>query len=386
MKKIKIVVWDNIGNTILGMRAWEQWSEDIRERLATEDPDAKTRVIAFNDLFADYDVDLVWLYDQVKSRRGFTALFEEYQSHLRPVSNPHDIAAELADADFFVIHKENLPEQALDGANKLQLIQHLGSDYRGVPLDAAKERDIPVAATPLINYSAVAEHVWAMILNYFKRLPDQRDYMQSREYLNEWGAYHPGVKIISDLTLGLLGMGEIARPVAHIAHAFNMRTVYWDIVRFPEIEEQYDLTFMEWDDVFRHADVLSVQLALNEKTEGIIGNREFELMKPTSLFVNTARGKLVDQNALVAALKSQSIGGAALDVFAEEPLPRDSPLHALHEQGSRSVILTPHSAAQGPWTWIRDSQELWFNVLRVLNREPVKYLVEGSATPSHETG
>jgi phosphoglycerate dehydrogenase-like enzyme len=217
-----------------------------------------------------------------------------------------------------------------------------------------------------------------MILAYCKRMPDQRKYMQSRDYLEGWGAYHPHVKIISDLTMGLLGMGEIARPVARIAQAFNMRIVYWDIVRFPDLEKQYGLTFMDWDDLFRDADVLSVQLALNEKTEGIIGSREFELMKPTSLFINTARGKLVDQDALVSALQSNSIGGAALDVFAEEPLPGDSPLHALHDNGSHSLILTPHSAAQGPWTWIRDSQEIWFNVLRALNDEPVKHLVEAS--------
>lgn len=378
MTKIKVVVWDNIGNTLLGMRAWDEWSADVQQRLIAEDADARSRVIAFRDLFADYDVDLVWLYDPVKSQRGFTELFEEYQSHLRPVRSLDDIGAALHDADFLVLHKETLPAEALERAQKLRLIQHLGKDYRGVPLRAAQECGIPVAATPLINYSAVAEHVWAMILNFFKRMPDQRDYMQSRAYVDGWGAYHPGSRIISDLTLGLLGMGEIARPIAQMAQVFGMRTVYWDIVRFSELEKQYDLTFMEWDDVFRHADVLSVQLALNEQTEGIIRKREFELMKPTALFVNTARGKLVDQDALVTALQSRSIGGAALDVFTEEPLPVDSPLHALHEDGSNSVILTPHSAAQGPWTWIRDSQEIWFNILRMLQDEPVKHLVEGS--------
>lgn len=376
MAKIKIVVWDNIGNTILGMRSWDAWPRDVQRRLLAEDPDGRSRVIAFDDLFADHDVELVWLYDPVKSRRGFADLFEEYQAHLHPVTGPEDIASALADADFFVLHKENVPAEALRRANSLRLIQHLGNDYRGVPLDAAREQGIPVAVTPLVNYSTVAEHVWAMILNHLKRLPDQRKYMQSREYLNEWGAYHPGVQVVSDLTLGLLGMGEIARPVAQIAKAFNMRTVYWDIVRFPELEEQYALTFMEWDDVFRNADVLSVQLALNEHTQGIIGSREFALMKQTALFVNTARGKLIDQDALASALQSKSIGGAALDVYVEEPLPADSPLHALHEDGSHTVTLTPHSAAQGPWTWVRDSQELWFNVIRILNGEPVKHLVE----------
>jgi glyoxylate/hydroxypyruvate/2-ketogluconate reductase len=370
---------------MLGMRAWDAWPEDVQERLIAEDPNARSRIVAFDEVFADEDVELVWLYDPVKSQRGFTALFEEYRAHLQPVTGPDDIASAIADADFFVLHKEQLPGQALDDVTDLRLIQHLGHDYRGVPLDAARDRGIPVAATPLINYSAVAEHVWAMVLNHLKRLLDQREYMQSRRYLDGWGAYHPDVSILSDLTIGLLGMGEIARPVAQVARAFNMRAVYWDIVRFPDLETQYDLAFVEWDEVFQIADVLSVQLALNEQTEGIIGSREFALMKPTALFVNTARGKLVDQDALVEALQTRSIGGAALDVFAEEPLPRDSPLHALHEDTSHSVTLTPHSAAQGPWTWVRDSQEIWFNVRRCLNGEPVRHLVEGSVTSSDLT-
>jgi phosphoglycerate dehydrogenase-like enzyme len=155
-----------------------------------------------------------------------------------------------------------------------------------------------------------------------------------------------------------------------------MRAIYWDIVRFPDLEAEYGLTFVEWDDIFRQSDVLSVQLALNEKTQGIIGAREFDLMKPDALFINTARGKLVDQDALIAALQNGKIGGAALDVYYDEPLPSDSPLHDLHENNKHNVILTPHSAAQGPWTWIRDSQDLWFNIRRSLDGEPIEYLVE----------
>ncbi len=375
MKKLKIVVWDNIGNTLLGMRPWDAWPSGIQRRLTIEDQNASARVVQLEEVLSGHEFELVWLYDPVKSQRGFRDLFQEVDARLVDTTDPGAIDRELANTDFLILHKENLPAGALDGATRLRLIQHLGNDYRGVPLDAAREQQIPVAATPLINYSAVAEHVWAMILLDLKRLADQRAYMVRRDYLNEWGAYHPGVRIVSDLTLGLLGLGEIARPVAQIAKAFNMRTVYWDIERFPELEQRLGVEFVSWDDVFNQSDVLSVQLALNEQTEGVIGAREFSLMKPTSLFVNTARGKLVDEQALVHALRSDEIRAAALDVYAEEPLPVDSLLHALHEDKQHRVTLTPHSAAQGPWTWVRDSQELWFNVRRVLDGEPVKHLV-----------
>jgi len=375
MASLKIVVWDNIGNTLLGMRAWDQWDKATQERLLTEDPEARSRVVSFDDLFSDQEIELVWLYDPVKSQRGFRAFFEENRQFLRPVTDVQDLVDALADAEFMVLHKERLPAEAVNGVAKLRLIQHLGSDYRGLPIEAAKALGIPAAATPLINYSAVAEHVWATILGHLKRLPDQRAYMESGEYLREWGAYHPGVRIVSDLTIGFLGMGEIARPVARVAQAFGMRVVYWDIERFPDLEARYGMEFVEWDEIFRQSDVLSVQLALNEQTVGIIGAREFGLMKPTALFTNTARGKLVDETALIAALESNAIGGVALDVFAEEPLPIDSPLHAMQKADPSRVILTPHSAAQGPWTWIRDSQEIWFNVRRVLDGEPIRHAI-----------
>lgn len=375
MNAIKVVVWDNIGNTLLGMRPWERWPSTIRERLEREDSVARSRVVSIDDLFPDQEIDLVWLYDPVKSQRGFKDLFGEFGARLVDTSDPGALERELADAEFLILHKETVPASALTRAHNLRLIQHLGLDDRGVPLDAARTRNIPVAATPLINYSAVAEHVWAMILTDLKRMADQRDHMTSRSYLDGWGAYHPGVQIVSDLTLGLLGLGEIARPVANIAKAFNMRTVYWDIVRFPDLEDRLGVEYVEWEEVFTQSDVVSVQLALNEQTEGIIGAREFSLMKPTALFVNTARGKLVDEEALADALEAGDIRAAAIDAFAAEPLPAASRLHAFHEAHPQRVILTPHSAAQGPWTWIRDSQELWFNVRRVLDGKPVEHLI-----------
>jgi len=375
MDTVKIVVWDNIGNTLLGMRAWDAWPPAVRNRLAIEDPDARARVQTLGEVLDGQPYELVWLYDPVKAQRGFQGLREEFGAREVQAVDLETVAREGVDADFVVIHKESLPEEALEGASNLRLLQHLGLDYRGVPMEAARARGIPVAATPLVNYSAVAEHVWAMILADLKRLADQREHMRSRAYVTEWGAYHPGVQVVSDLTLGLLGLGEIARPVAKVARAFGMRTVYWDVLQFPDLERQLDVEYLPWDEVFRQSDVLSVQLALNEQTEGIIGAREFGLMKPSALFVNTARGKLVDEAALAHALETWQVRAAAIDAFAEEPLPAESPLHAFHEAPDHRVILTPHSAAQGPWTWIRDSQEIWLNVRRVLDGEEPRHLV-----------
>jgi phosphoglycerate dehydrogenase-like enzyme len=374
MSKIKIVVWDSIGNTLLGVRPWSSWEPRQVERLLAEDPAGPERAKSFGQLFANYDVELIWFNSADAAYGAFGTLYQDYAEHFRATKSVDEITAELVDADYFVIHKEKLPAEALLGAKKLKLVQHLGLDHRGVPKDAAKQLGVPVAATPLVNYITVAEHVWALILNRQKRLPAIREHMRTRQYAESWGMY-PGTTYLGDVTLGLLGLGEIARPIARVAQAFDMPTIYWDIQRFPELEEKYGIRYVEWDEIFSTADVLTVQLALNNKTQGIIGAREIGLMKPTAMFINTARGKLVDQQALTNAVANERIGAVGLDVFYDEPLPIDDPLLDLHDLPGDRVTLTPHCAWQSPWTWIRDSQEIWFNVLRSLNGEPIHHLV-----------
>ena len=372
--RVKIVVWDSIGNTLLGVRPWTSWDPATQETLRHENPAAESIARPLPEFLAGHDFDLVWLNSADAPYPPFGPLYADFAGSLRFTQSLDDIVAEIANADYLVLHKERLPAAAVESANQLRLIQHLGQDARGVPLEAARARGIPVAATPLVNYITVAEQVWAYILNWAKRLPALRTHMQSRAYLDSWHGF-PGTQYIGDLTLGLLGMGEIGRPAARVAKAFEMPVKYWDLERFPELEAAYGMEYVEWDEIFVTSDIVSVQLALNAKTEGIVGAREIGLMKPTALFINTARGKLVDQAALTDALENGRIGAIALDVFAEEPLPADDPLLALHDGADERVTLTPHNAWQSPWTWIRDSQELWLNVRRSLQGEPLRHLI-----------
>jgi phosphoglycerate dehydrogenase-like enzyme len=373
---VKVVVWDSIGNTLLGVRPWASWDAPVRETLLRENPAAESIALPLREILAGYDVDLTWFNSADAPYAPFGQLYADYGGSLRFTRSVEEIVRAIEDADFLILHKERLPAESLERASRLRLIQHLGQDHRGVPLQAARARGIPVAATPLINYITVAEQVWAYILNWAKRLPSLRTHMTNRAYVDSWHGF-PDTKYLGDLTLGLLGMGEIARPVARVAHAFGMPIRYWDIALFPELESAYGMQFVEWDELFATADVLSVQLALKPETEGIIGAREIALMKPTSLFINTARGKLVDQPALTDALDAGRIGAVALDVFTEEPLPVDDPLLFLHDRegAGERVTLTPHNAWQSPWTWVRDSQELWLNVRRSLRGEPIQHLV-----------
>jgi len=350
---IKIVTWDSVGNTLWGVRMERIHGENFREKLPADDPAAIDRAPDFDDLFADYDVSL----HECKT-------LEEVEAH-------------IVDADFLILHKVNLPPEVLEKAEKLRLIQHLGLDYRGMPVATAQAMDIPATATPLINYQVVAEHNWALILNHFKRMPLHRVKMQERAYVKEGWGFLPSLKIsvMSDLKLGLVGFGEIARPMADYARAFKMETLYWDIKRFPDLEDDYEIAFAEWETLWRESDIISIQIPIMPETHKIVGAKEFALMKPNTLFVNTARGKLVDEEALIHVLQARKIGGAALDVFYDEPLAEDSPLHNLAEDLSYNVTITPHTAWQSPWTHVRDSLDIWDNVLAVIEGKPIQHEV-----------
>jgi phosphoglycerate dehydrogenase-like enzyme len=353
---VKAVVWDNIGNVLTGVREWEAWPPHIQERLLAEDPDARQHAVSLRELLAGYDLTVV------------------------SAKTLDDVEAEIVDADVLIVHKETLPAATLARATRLGLLQHLGLDYRGLPVQAARARDIAVAAVPLVNYWAVAEHAWAFILDWAKRLPEQQAHMRQRQYQATWGTF-PGLKLVSDLTLGLLGFGEIGRAMAHIGRAFGMQVIYWDRERFPTREQRDGARYVGWEELFRTADIVSVHLPHTPATEGLIGSREFGWMKSSALFINTARGKVVNQTALVDALEHHRIGAAALDVYAAEPLPADDPLHHLHERADIRLTLTPHSAWQSPWTWVRDSQTLWLNVKRWLDGQPILYAVENDDVP-----
>ncbi|MGH2615575.1 MAG: hypothetical protein ACRDJC_10080, partial [Thermomicrobiales bacterium] len=173
-ERVKIVVWDSIGNTLLGVRPWSSWDAPVQETLLRENPAAKEIALPLRDLLTGYDIDLTWFNSADAPYAPFGQLYADYAGSLRFTRSVDEIVAAIEDADYLVLHKERLPAEAIARARRLRLIQHLGQDYRGVPIEAARARGIPVAVTPLVNYITVAEQVWAYILNWAKRLPALR--------------------------------------------------------------------------------------------------------------------------------------------------------------------------------------------------------------------
>jgi glyoxylate reductase len=224
----------------------------------------------------------------------------------------------------------------LDAAPSVRVVSQLAVGYDNIDVAAATERGVLVCNTPGVLTDATADLAFALMLAHARRL-----FAGDRALRNgEWGEWSPVFMLSHDLhgkTLGIVGLGAIGRAVAERAKGFKMPLLYWSRSRKPDTEAELGAQWRELDDLLREADYISINLALSEESRGLIGEREIGLMKPDAVLVNTARGPIVDQDALYRALVAKRIGGAALDVFAQEPLPVDHPLLALE-----NVVVSPH--------------------------------------------
>lgn len=256
----------------------------------------------------------------------------EIEVFTEPFAGPDDTAARLAGFDVVVAMRERTPFPAavLDRLPELKLLVSTGRRNAAIDLDAAKRCGVVVSATGALA-SPTVEHAWALILAGARNLPVE--FRSMRE-----GGWQVGLgMVLRDKTLGLLGLGRLGTEVARIGQAFGMKPIAWSQNLTPERAAEHGVTAVSKEDLFARSDVLSVHLVLSERTRGLVGAAEFAAMKPTALLVNTSRGPIVDEAALLNALRGKKIAAAALDVYDVEPLPADHPLRTLD-----NAILTPH--------------------------------------------
>lgn len=249
--------------------------------------------------------------------------------------DPAAVTSSLASADGVLV-SQALPFTAdlLDACPRLRVISKVGVGYDKIDVPAATARNILVCNTPDVLSGAVADHTFALLLALTRRLRENEAHVRT-------GAWKTGAGLlghdIRGKTMGVIGLGGIGRTVARTARGFDMDVIYYKRSRDLEAEASGLAAFRERDQLFREADVVSVHCALTSETRRSIGEREFNLMKPWSYFVNLSRGAVVDQPALVRALQSATIAGAALDVTDPEPLDMADLLCTLP-----NVVLTPH--------------------------------------------
>jgi phosphoglycerate dehydrogenase-like enzyme len=212
----------------------------------------------------------------------------------------------------------------------LQLLVTTGMRNASIDLAAAARHEVTVCGTEALG-SPTAELAWALILAVARRIPQEDRGMREGGWQSTVGVGLEGK------TLGIVGLGRLGSAVARVGTAFGMRLVAWSENLTAERAAECGAELVARDELLRSADVVTIHLVLGDRTRGLIDAHELALMKPTALLVNTSRGPIVDEAALLAALESGAIAGAGLDVYDREPLPADHPLRR-----APNTVLTPH--------------------------------------------
>lgn len=248
-----------------------------------------------------------------------------------------DLRDAIAGADAVLVRSATkITRESLSRADRLKVIGRAGVGVDTIDVDAATERGIPVLTAPAGNTISAAELTMALLLALARRVPAADRSMRAGEWDRK---SFTGVELYGK-TLGLIGAGRIGGEVATRARAFGMRVLVFDPFLGPERATALGVERAALDDVLARADVLSVHVPLTAETQGLIGDTQIAHLKRTAFVLNVARGGVVDEDALLRALRSKRIAGAALDVFSSEPLPAEHPFRSLS-----NVVLTPHLGA-----------------------------------------
>jgi glyoxylate reductase len=248
-------------------------------------------------------------------------------------------AARTHDVVFCLLH-DRIDRDIINANPGLKMIASMTITPADIDTAAATERGIPVTTvpSPLLDDST-ADLAWALMLSVARRVAEGDRLIRSGVIPGSQSCYMEGGGV-SRRTLGILGMGGVGREAARRAVGFKMKVIYHDPKRLTEEEERaLGVTWVAFDDLFTTADIISVHVALNPKTRHLVGAREFALMKPTAYFINTARGPIVHEEALIEALEDKRIAGAGLDVYEREP-DIDPRFIALS-----NVVMTPHTGS-----------------------------------------
>jgi D-3-phosphoglycerate dehydrogenase len=307
-------------------------------------------------------------------RAGLSVLAERAELLYREESS-QELAELLRGADALLVRSETkVTAELLASAKQLKVIGRAGAGVDNIDLDAATRRGIVVVNAPGGNTFAAAEHTLALLLAAARRVAPadaslKRGEWRRPEFL--------GVEMRGKV-LGLIGLGRVGAEVARRGQAFDLRVLAYDPYVSAELAGRLGVETTDLKTLLQQADFVSLHTPLTEHTRGLIGEKEFGLMKPTAILVNCARGGLVDEPALLAALEADRLAGAALDVFEKEPA-GDNPL-----AGHPKVVATPHLGASTVEAQTSVASQVAEQVAQVLDGRPAQFAVNAPALPPEQ--
>ncbi|MDO4207406.1 MAG: 2-hydroxyacid dehydrogenase [Lachnospiraceae bacterium] len=262
----------------------------------------------------------------------------------------------------------------IESCPSLKLIQTEGVGFEQVDVEAAKERGVWVCNNKGANAISVAEHAIGLMLAGLRRTSLTDRQLRTIGYTASKRAHLAvGEHDLAGSLVGLVGFGDIGKQTAKRLKNWGCKVVYNDILDMsPEIEEEYGATSMEFDELIKACDIISMHVPVTPLTTGMLGKEQFAAMKKSALVINTSRGPVIDQDALIWALENDEIYGAALDVVTPEPLPDDAPILNMSEKAMDKIIITPHVAGVTNEDFERMTKMSFQAVERVLSgKEPI---------------
>jgi phosphoglycerate dehydrogenase-like enzyme len=300
------------------------------------------------------DFPLAELIDWVKThaRPGFDVRF--------PTLPDAHASDGLLDVEYLLVFESRVDDALLRNAPRLRLIQLPQVGFDNIDVGAAKRRGIPVCNTPGINAASVAEHALMLTLAVVRRLRES-DSAVRRSAWPQVPLFEKGIHDLAGQTVGMVGFGATGQAFGRLCRALGARVLYSRRTRLaPDAEAASGAVYTPLDVLLREAHVVSLHVPLNNETRGLIGRRELGLMRPGAVLINTSRGGVLDEAALVERLRAGALLGAGLDVLAHEPPSPDNPLLSFE-----NVMLTPHVASSSKETAWRALDQALANVYRV---------------------
>ncbi len=274
-----------------------------------------------------------------------------------------EIISGVKDADALIsLLSDPIDREVMDSAPKLKIIGNYAVGYNNIDVDYAKRRGIVVVNTPGVLTETTADLAFALLLASARRVVEGHEFMLAGNFRG-WEPMLLLGKEVHGATLGIIGAGRIGQALGRRAKGFGMRILYFSRTRKPDFERETGAKFVSLEELLREADFISLHVPLTPETRHMIGKREFEMMKDGAVLINTARGEVVDEEALISALKSGKLFAAGLDVYYGEPKVNPELLKL------RNVVLTPHIGSATERTRRKMAEMVCEDVVRVLRGE-----------------
>jgi len=254
----------------------------------------------------------------------------------------------------------------LEACPAVKVVSNQAVGYDNIDIAACTAAGVPVGNTPDVLTETTADLAFTLILASARRLAEMVEWVKQDHWTPETGMLENLATDVHHATLGIIGLGRIGREVARRATGFNMTILYHDLKRDPQAEQEFGVRYVDKEALLRRSDFVSLHLPLTAETHHYIGPNELKLMKPSSMLINSARGQIVDQTALLSALKTGQIAGAGLDVTDPEPMRSNNPLLALPQ-----VIILPHIGSATRKTRAKMAQRAAQNLINALNGRPM---------------